>query len=89
MASDYLAQEFQELGRSLAMSADSTGVQKPFELSAQMRPLRLALRDTLVRGWLTAIGGEGQGPAPLGAAEYRAVYELLALAIVMTWDVIA
>ena len=47
----------QELGRSLAMSADSTGVQPPVELTPEISALRLGLRDTLVRGWLSGVQG--------------------------------
>jgi hypothetical protein len=39
------------------MSADSTGVQPPVELTPEISALRLGLRDTLVRGWLSGVQG--------------------------------
>lgn len=59
----------QELGRSLAMSADSTGVQAPVELAPEISALRLGLRDTLVRGWLSGVQGLSDD-APPSAEQY-------------------
>ena len=54
---DNMLLHLQELGRSLAMSADSTGVKPPVELTPNISALRLGLRDTLVRGWLSGVQG--------------------------------
>ena len=86
----YLAQEFQELGRSLAMSADSTGVKPAVALAdPSLAALRLGLRDTLVRGWLSAAQGLPDDFAPATAEKHEAAYDLLTLAAIMSADVIA
>jgi hypothetical protein len=88
MCAEFLEQEFQELGRSLAMSADSTGVRSAYPVPQALRPLRLGLRDTLVRGWLDGAAGRADR-MPLLVSDAEAVYALLKLAIIMTHDVIA
>ena len=58
------------------------------DMPSQIRPLRLGLRDTLVRGWLQAVQGL-EPPQPLSELEYEVAYSVMTLAIILTWDVIA
>jgi hypothetical protein len=99
--------EFSQLGFNLAASqasaaSTSTGTQAPVEVPRPLGVVRLALRHTLVKGWLTAAQGLPDAPPPgeaangqdadadtAKAAARADMYALLKLALILTWDVVA
>ena len=85
--------EVSELGFNLSMSqsgreSTTSGTKPPCPLSADLGIVRLALRDTLVRGWLSAVQGLEDEHPPQPDLRDRA-YAVLKLALILTWDVIA
>lgn len=82
-----------ELGFNLSMcqsSKESTtsGTLSPCVLPSPLGVVRLALRDTLVKGWLCAAKGLSDEHPVQPALRDRA-YAVLKLALIMTWDVVA
>jgi hypothetical protein len=86
-------QELSELGFNLAMCqaskpSTSTGTKPPVEISAGIGLVRLALRDTIVRGWLSAVR-KSDDEHPYDPSVTAPVYALLKLALILTWDIVA
>lgn len=71
-------------------SHDSTtsGTLSPCALPKPLRVVRMALRDTLVKGWLSAAQGIDDH-CPVIPATSRRAHAVLKLALILTWDVIA
>jgi hypothetical protein len=85
--------EFSELGFNLSMcqsSRDSTtsGTLPPCALPKPQGVVRMALRDTLVKGWLSAVQGVDDHCPVVPALSERA-HAVLKLALILTWNVIA
>lgn len=85
--------EFSELGFNLSMcqsSRESTtsGTLPPCALPKPQGVVRMALRDTLVKGWLSAAQGAADHCPVMPALSQRA-HAVLKLALILTWDVIA
>jgi hypothetical protein len=85
--------EFSELGFNLSMcqsSRDSStsGTLPPCALPKPLGVVRMALRDTLVKGWLSAVQGADDRCPAIPALSERA-HAVLKLALIITWDVIA
>ena len=93
MFKELIGSEYSELGFNLSMCQSSkesttTGTLSPCALPRNLGVVRLALRDTLVNGWLGAAQGLSDNyPVQLELRE-RA-YAMLKLALIMTWDVVA
>lgn len=87
-------QELSELVFNLAMTqsnreSSNTGTKPPVAVCSELGLARLALRDTLVKGWLTAVNGQSDEASSRDFAEKEAVFAILRLALILTANVIA
>lgn len=93
MFKELIDSEFSELGFNLSMCQSSkesttTGTLSPCALPYDLGIVRMALRETLVNGWLGAAQGLSDNHPPQPELRNRA-YAMLKLALIMTWDVVA
>lgn len=85
--------ELSELGFNLSMcqsgrESTTSGTLPPCALPKSQGVIRMALRDTLVKGWLSAAQGVDDHCPVMPALSGRA-HAVLKLALILTWDVIA
>ena len=85
--------EFSELGFNLAMcqstkESSTSGTSAPCAVPTSVGLVRLALRDTLVKGWLSAAQGL-EDEHPVQPVLTQRAYAVLKLALILTWDVVA